>query len=434
MSLFTIAILGIALLLISLLLLKIPVGFALAMVGFLGFAYVINFKAAFAMLGTEVWSTFSSYGLTTIPLFILMGQVCFYAGLNKRLYNTAYVLMGGLRGGLAIATILACAGFSMISGSNTATAATMSAVALPEMRKYKYSDVLAASSVAVGGTLGALIPPSVVMMIIALQTGQSMGKIFSGGILIGLLLTLLLCLTVAVVCRIHPKWGPGGPKTTVKEKILALPGALDMIIIFALVMAGLFTGFFTPSEAGAAGAAAALLVSLATRRLTWQGFIKAVADTIRVSAMIFMLVLGGVIFGRFLAVTRLPYDMAQWAGDQAMPAVLILVIICLIYAIGGMLLDALALLIMTIPIFFPLADKLGYDPLWFAILVTLVTTMGAVTPPVAINAFVVAGMCPGLALEKLFKGIMYFIVAYLICIGLLIAFPGLATFIPSLVK
>ena len=434
MSLTFVAIAGIVLLLCSLLLLRVPVGFGMGIVGFIGFAYVVNFKAASGMLGTEVWGIFSSYGLTTIPLFILMGQICFHAGLNKRLYHTAYVLMGGIKGGLAIATILACAGFSMISGSNTATAATMSSVALPEMRKYNYSQVLAASSVAVGGTLGALIPPSVVMMIIALETGLSMGKVFCSGILVGALLTILLCLTIVAICRLHPTWGPGGPKTSLKEKLMALPGALDMLLIFALVMTGLFTGIFTPSEAGAAGAAIALLISLATRRLNWQGFRLAIYDTVRVSCMIFSLVLGGIIFGRFLAVTRLPYEMAQWVSGQDLPTGLILVIICIVYIIGGMLLDALALLVITIPIFFPLAEHLGIDQLWFAVLITLVTTMGAVTPPVAINVLVVSSMCPGLALDKLFRGVMYFILAYLVCIGIMTAFPGIATYVPALVK
>jgi len=433
MSLATIGILGILALMAILFILRMPVGFAMGIVGFVGFCTVINTKAALGMLGTELWQVFSSYGLTVIPLFIFMGQICFQCGVNKRLYKTAYAWTGQVRGGLAMSTILACAGFSAISGSNTATAATMSTVALPEMKKYKYNDVLSTGSVAVGATLGVVIPPSVVLIIIGLQTGQSIAKLFWASIIPGILLMLLFLATVLVICRRHPEWAPAGPKTTWGEKFKSLPGSIEMLVLFGLVMGGLFAGLFTPSEAGAAGSAIALLISLVSGQLTFKRFVGAVADTLRSACMIFMIVAGAVIFGRFLAVTRLPFEMAGWVTSLNIPHIVVILVICLIYVIGGAIMDALALLIITIPIFFPVAEAMGYDPMWFAVLVTIVTTMGAVTPPVGVTAFIVSSMAPTTPIQRIFKGIGYFMGAYILCIALLIVFPQLVLFLPTLI-
>ncbi len=433
MSLALIGVVGIVILLAALFLLRLPVGFAMGMVGFLGFWHVINLKAAMGMLGTEFWSVFSSYGLTVIPLFIFMGQICFYSGVNKRLFQTAYVWMGNVRGGLSMATILACAGFSAICGSNTATAATMSTVALPEMKKYKYHPSLSTSSVAVGATLGVVIPPSVVLLIIGLQTSQSIAKLFWGAIGPGIVLTLLFMLTVYLLCRFRPGWGPAGGKTSFREKLASLPGSIEMVILFVLVMGGLFAGFFTPSEAGAAGSCLAVLISLAGRKLTWGRFKSAVADTVRVSCMILMIVVGAVIFGRFLAITRLPFETADWVSSLALPPTAVILLICVIYIVGGMVMDALALLLITIPIFFPLAAALGYDPVWFAVLITVVTTMGAVTPPVGVNTFIVASMATGVTMSQVFKGVAFFLVSYVICILLMLFFPELVLFLPGLI-
>ncbi|BBD09434.1 TRAP transporter large permease [Desulfovibrio ferrophilus] len=431
MSLVTVGILGILALLAILFLLRMPVGFAMGIVGFIGFAHVINTKAAMGMLGTELWQVFSSYGLTVIPLFIFMGQICFQCGVNKRLYKAAYTWTGQVQGGLAMSTILACAGFSAISGSNTATAATMSTVALPEMKKYNYNDTLSTGAVSVGATLGVVIPPSVVLIIIGLQTGQSIAKLFWASIIPGMLLMLLFLLTVHVICRRHPDWAPAGPRTTWGEKIRSLPGSIEMLVLFGLVMGGLFAGLFTPSEAGAAGSAIALFISLVSRQLTWKRFVLAISDTLRTACMIFMIVAGAVLFGRFLAVTRLPFEMAGWVASLDIPNFVVILVICLIYIIGGAIMDALALLLITIPIFFPVAQAMGYDPMWFAVLVTIVTTMGAVTPPVGVTAFIVSSMAPGTPIQRIFKGISYFMVAYLICIGLLMLFPQLVLFLPA---
>ncbi|MGE4297429.1 MAG: TRAP transporter large permease [Desulfovibrionaceae bacterium] len=434
MSLITIGILGVVALLLLLFFLRMPVGFAMGLVGFVGFWKVINLQAALGMLGTEIWNVFSSYGLTVIPLFILMGQICFYAGVNKRLYQTAFAWLGHVRGGLSMATILACAGFSAISGSNTATAATMSTVALPEMHKYKYNPILSTSCVAVGATLGVVIPPSVVLLIIGLQTSQDIAKLFWGGVIPGLLLCLFFILTVTWLCHRHPDWGPAGPKTTWKEKFASLPGSIEMVVLFCLVMGGLFAGFFTPSEAGAAGSMLAIIISCIGRKLSWDGFKSAVFDTIRVSCMILMIVTGAVLFGRFLAVTRLPFEAADWVAALNVPHVVIIFALCAIYVLGGMIMDALALLLITIPIFFPLADAMGYDPLWFSVLITVVTTMGAVTPPVGVNTFIVASMATGVPMHKIFRGVSLFLFSYLACIGLMLLFPQIVLFLPSLIQ
>jgi tripartite ATP-independent transporter DctM subunit len=429
-----VGLIGIVVLLLMLFFLRMPVGFAMGIVGFLGFWHVINLKAALGMLGSEVWGVFSSYGLTVIPLFILMGQICFYSGVNKRLYQTAYAWMGQVRGGLSMATIMACAGFSAISGSNTATAATMSTVALPEMKKYGYNPILSTSSVAIGSTLGVLIPPSVVLIIIGLHTGQSIAKLFWGGVVPGLLLTVLFSLTVAVVCRLHPSWGPAGPPTSLGEKLRSLPGSIEMLVLFGLVMGGLFAGFFTPSEAGAAGSMLALLLSVATRKLSFRNFTLALADTVRVSCMVLVIVVGAVIFGKFLAVTRLPFAIADWTASLPLPDWTIILLVCAVYIVGGAVMDALALLLITIPIFFPVAQAMGYDPVWFGVLITLVTTMGAATPPVGVSLFVVSSMSRGVPMQQIFKGVTYFLFAYAALIVLMLIFPGIVLYLPGLIR
>jgi tripartite ATP-independent transporter DctM subunit len=431
MSLASAGLAGIVLLLAVLFIARMPVGFAMGVVGFGGLWYAKGLPVALGLLGDEVWGVFSSYGLTVIPLFILMGQVCFYAGVNKRLYNTAYVWMGPIRGGIAMATVLACAGFSAISGSNSATAATMSTVALPEMKKYRYNPILSTGAVASGATLGVVIPPSVVLIIIGLQTGVSIGKLFMGGVLPGVLLTGLFMGTIWYLCQRHPDWGPAGPRTTWTEKFTSLSGSIEMLVLFVLVMGGLFAGFFTPSEAGAAGAGLSILLSALRGRLRRDDLVRALMDTLRVASMIMVIVLGAVIFGRFLAVTRLPFEVAQWTADLSLPGWAIMLMICVIYAVGGAIMDALALLLITIPIFFPVAQGLGYDPLWFGVLITVVTTLGAITPPVGVSTFIVASMATGVPLSDVFKGVSYFMVAFAVCILLLLLFPGLVLWLPG---
>jgi len=411
-----------------------PVGFAMAIVGFCGFCYIISVKAGIGMLGTAIWGTFSKYGLTVIPLFILMGQVAFHSGVNEKLYHSAYKCIGQIRGGLALATITACAAFSAICGSNVATAATMTSVALPEMDKYKYEPMLSTGSIATGATLGCVIPPSVVLIIIGLNTGQSITKLFLGGLAAGVLLAVLLLGTVYILCSLHPGWGLSAKKTSFKEKLRSLPGALEMLILFLLIMLGLFFGFFTPTEAGATGAFFAILIGVVERRLSWKGFIASVFDTLRTSCMVMVVVAGAVIFGRFLTVTRIPFEIATWVSSLPMPGAVIMMIIFVIFIIGGAVMDALALLLITIPIFFPVAAKLGYDPIWFAVVITVLTTLGAVTPPVGVTAYVVGGMAKDVPLQVVFRGVTFFLPAYVICLLVLLFLPQIVTFLPNLMR
>jgi tripartite ATP-independent transporter DctM subunit len=434
MSQTMIGLLGIGVLMVFLFLTATPVSFALAIVGFFGFCCVVSFDAAVNMVGSVLWSTFSKYDLTVIPLFVLMGQIVFYSGINEKLYRTAYNWIGHIRGGIAMATVSACSLFAAICGSNTATAATMSTVALPQMKKYKYHPQLSTGSVAAGSTLGVVIPPSVVFILIGLSTEQSIVKLFYGGFGAGLVLTLLLVLNVYIVCSIKPNWGPVGDKVDFKTKIRSLSGTGEVILLFILILTGLYTGFFTPAEAGGAGAFLALVIAAIRKQMSIKQFVGAVKDTLRASCMVMMIVAGAMIFGKFLAVTRMPYNLADWVLTLAVPKIVIMMVIFGIYVIGGMIMDALALLIITIPIFFPVATSLGYDPLWFGVTITVITTFGAISPPVGAVTFVVAAMAKDVPMKEVYKGVSIFTPAYIVCIILLMLFPAIATYLPSLIK
>ena len=434
MSLTLIGIIGIFALLFILFVFGMPVGFTMGLVGFCGFSYVISLNAGFNMLATVTWDTFSKYGLTVIPLFIFMGQIAFYSGVNEKLYSAAFTWVGHIRGGIAMATILACSAFAAICGSNAATAATMTTVALPQMTKYKYEPMLSTGAIACGSTLGVVIPPSVVLIIIGLSTEQSIAKLFYGGLGAGILLALLLTITVYVLCSIYPEWGPVGKKTTFKEKIKSLAGAVEMLILFFIVMTGLYFGLFTPTEAGAIGSFFAVVIGVMQKNLSLDDFYNSIFDTLKISCMVIVIITGAMIFGRFLAITRIPFDIATWVIALPFSKLTIMAIIFLIYIIGGAVMDALALLLITIPIFFPVAIKLGYDPLWFGITITIVTTLGAVTPPVGATTYVVGGMAKDVPLEKVFKGVAYFLPAYIICVILMMLFPKVVLFLPNLLN
>lgn len=434
MSLTLIGILGILALLFILFVFGIPVGFAMGLVGFCGFSYVISLNAGFNMLASVTWDTFSKYGLTVIPLFIFMGQIAFYSGVNEKLYNAAYKWVGNIRGGIAMATVMACSAFAAICGSNAATAATMTTVALPQMNKYKYEPMLSTGAIACGSTLGVVIPPSVVLIIIGLSTEQSIAQLFYGGLGAGILLALLLTLTVYVLCTIYPEWGPVGKKTTLKEKFKSLAGAVEMLILFFVVMIGLYFGLFTPTEAGAIGSFFAVVIGVVQRNLSWNDFYNSIFDTLKISCMVIVIITGAMVFGRFLAITRIPFNIASWVVALPFSKLTIMAIIFLIYAIGGAVMDALALLLITIPIFFPVAVELGYDPVWFGVTITIVTTLGAVTPPVGATTYVVGGMAEDVPLERVFKGVAYFLPAYIICVILMILFPSVVLFLPGLLN
>ena len=429
-----VAIIGILLLLVALFVLGMPVGFAMAIVGFVGFSYVVSFQAALNIVGTDIWTTFSKYGLSVLPLFIYMGYIAFNSGIAERLYNTAYKWVGHWRGGLAIATVGADELFAAICGSNTATVATMGTVALPQMKKYNYDNLLSSGTVATGGTLGAIMPPSVALIIIGLQTEQSIIKLFLAGILPAVLLGLLFIVTIIVLCRINPKFGPAGPKASLKERIRSLSGVIEAIGIFVLVIGGLYAGIFTPTEAGGVGVFFTFITAIVNRKLAWKGFVESILDTLKISCMVFMLITGAIIFGRFLAVTRLPFIVAEFASGLPVSPYIILSVILFIYLLGGCFMDALGFLVLTIPIFFPLGVALGFDPIWYAIILTVVTTMGGYTPPVGVNMYIVKALAPEISFGTIFRSASFFFLACITCIIILIIFPQITLLIPNLAR
>jgi C4-dicarboxylate transporter, DctM subunit len=429
----TVGLIGLVLLIIVLFS-RMPVGFAMALVGVLGFSYVVSWNAGLRMLAKDFYSIFGSYSLTVVPLFILMGQVTFHAGISRRLFDTAYRFIGHLPGGLAIATVASCAGFAAICGSTNAAAATMATVALPEMKRYKYDMILGTGTVAAGGSLGILIPPSVIFIVYGILTEQSIGKLFVAGILPGILLSLLFVATIFIWVTINPAIAPRGPKATLREKIVSLKGVIETLVLFALVMGGLFLGFFTPTEAGAIGAGGAIILGMITGRLVWKGLIQALVESTRISCMVMVIVAGATMFGHFLAITRIPYALATWVSELPLPHWAIMAFIMFLYLVGGCFIDALALILLTIPIFFPVVMDMGYDPIWFGVIIVLVTQMGVITPPVGVNVYVVSGVVRDVPLETIFKGALPFLFALIFLALLLIPFPQIALFLPGLMR
>jgi len=432
MSPATTGIVGIGLL-VSLFLLRMPIAFAMALVGFVGFAYLTTPVAALGLLSHDIFESFSSYPLSVIPMFILMGTFAFASGISRRLYKTTYTWVGQLRGGLTIATVFACAGFGAICGSSTATAATMGLIALPEMKKYNYDDTLATGTVAAAGTLGILIPPSTVFIVYGIMTEQSIGKLFVSGILPGILLSIFFAATVALLCWRKPSIGPPGAPTSWKEKLRATTGIIETLILFLLAIGGLFLGWFSPTQAGAIGAGGALLIGLGRRELSLRSFFAAGKEGLRTSCMVIFIITGAIIFGHFMAVSRIPFMLAEWLGGLPIHPMAVMVVIIFIYLIGGCFMDSMALIVLTIPIFFPLVMKLGFDPIWFGVIIVLVGEMWVITPPVGVNVYVIKGISPDVPLETIFKGIFPFLAALIIVTIILMIFPQIATFLPSFI-
>ncbi len=430
-----IGIIGI-LLMLALFMTRMPVAYVMILIGYAGFSYMISGKGGLNLLSRSIYEAFSSYGLTTIPLFILMGQIAFNAGISRRLYDTAYKFLGSTRGGLAMATVSACTAFGAVCGSSPATAATMATVGLPEMKRYHYADPLATGAVASGGGLGMIMPPSVVLIVYGVLTEQSIGALFVAGILPALVMTLLFVIAIYIQCKTDINQGPPGERFTWKQKMKSLNGMIDTVAVFILVMGGLFFGLFTPTEAAAVGAAGVLAVSLIRRQLKWPGFVKSLYETLRTSCMVMFLIASAVVFGKFLAVTRIPFNIATWIGSIDLPPFVIMGTIVFVYLIGGCIMDAMALVMLTIPIFFPVVTNLGYDPIWFGVIIVLVTQMGVITPPVGINVYVVYGVAKSVVgevpLEAIFKGIFPFLIAIIFGIVIMTFFPQIILFLPNL--
>ncbi len=418
--------LGIALL-FALLASSMPVAFAMTLVGLAGFAVVVGAPAALNLLVTDYYDTFSSYGLTVIPLFVLMGQVAFHAGISRKLFASAQCWFGWLRGGLAMATVGACTAFGAICGSGPATAATMAAVALPEMRRYKYHPGFAAGTVAAGGSIGMIIPPSVVFIVYGVMTEQSIGKLFVAGIVPGLMIAALFMAAIRIVCRLRPGLAPPAAAATWRERFRSLSGAIEILLLFALVMGGMFAGWFTPTEAAAIGAAGSVALALASRKCSFRMLATAMDETLRTSCMVLAIVAGATVFGHFLQVTNVPAELASWMAGLPLPPWGIMLAVIFFYLVASMFLDALALVMLTIPIFYPVVVGLGYDPIWFGVIIVLVTQMGVITPPVGVNVYVVSGMDRGVSLQDVFKGALPFLAALVAAALLLVAFPGIAT-------
>lgn len=433
MTAIQIGILG-CLLLLVLLVASMPVAFAMAIVGLGAFAFLVNPQAALSMVTADLYETLSSYSLTVIPLFVFMGQICFHVGISRRLFNTAYVWLGALPGGLAMATVGACTAFGAICGSGPATAATMASVALPEMRRYGYSMELGGGAVAAGGSLGMLIPPSVVFIVYAIMTEQSIGKLFIAGVLPGLMIAAMFCACIYISCLRRPELGPAGPRTSLREKLASLVGVSETLILFAVVMGGMFLGYFTPTEAAAIGAAGSIAIAAVKRQLTWKMLTRSLLETARTSCMVLIIVAGAVMFGHFLARTGIPYALAAWLSHLPLPDFMIIGCIICFYLIAGCFVDALALVLLTVPIFSPVVAELGYDPIWFGVIIVVVTQMGVISPPVGVNVYVVSGMERDIPLGTVFRGALPFLWTLLLAAVILVMFPQISLYLPGLIK
>lgn len=417
-----------------LLLSRMPIGAVMALVGFAGFAYLANFDQALGLLRTVPYITFADYGLSVIPLFILMGSFCYFAGLSKDLYDTVHAWLGQLRGGLAMATVGACAGFAAVSGSSIATAATMGTVALPEMKRYKYDPALATGSVAAGGTIGILIPPSVVLILYGVITEQSIGKLFLAGFVPGVLEAVFYIVTIALLCKRNPLMGPPGPRTSIKEKFVSMKNTWVVMLLFVLVIGGLYLGVFSPTEAAGVGAFGAFVFGVARRKLSWGAFRGSLVEAAKTTAMIFVIIMGAMILGYFLAISQLPFRIADYISAMPVNRYIILVIVLVFYVFLGCVMDSLAIMLLVTPIFFPLMVTLGFNPIWFGILIVRVTEIGLITPPVGLNVYIIRGVAKDVPMQTIFRGIIPFLIADVCHVALLVAVPSLSLFLPSLMK
>lgn len=408
----------------------IEIAYAMAIVGFLGFCYLANPIAAMNLIAKDFFDVFSSYGLTVVPLFVLMGQIAFNAGIAKRLYDSTYKFVGHVPGGLAMATVAGATAFKAICGSTIATAATFAVVAIPEMDRYSYSKKLSTGVVAVVGTLGSLIPPSVFIILLGIITEQSIGKLFLAGIFPGLLIAFFFIVVIYGWCKMNPALGPKGESFPWKERIKSLPELIWVVLIFVIVVFGLVWGFFTPTEAGSMGTLAVLLLSLAKKDITWANFLKSIAESLNTACMVLTLIAGSTVFGHFLAVSKIPIMAADFAIGLPYPRALIMVVIAFIYLLGGSFMEDLAFVIIATPIFYPIAVKLGYDPMWFCIFIGIVQMIGIVIPPVAINVFVVKNISK-VPLATIYQGVTPFLISIVVGAIFLFLFPQIALWLPS---
>jgi C4-dicarboxylate transporter, DctM subunit len=417
--------------LLMLFLTGIELGFAMAIVGFVGFGILKGFGSAYNLVAVDLFDVFTTYGFTVIPLFVLMGQIAFNAGIARRLYDAAYKFIGHIPGGLAMATVVGATSFKAICGSSPATAATFASVAVPEMDRYGYAKKLSTGIVASVGTLGILIPPSVTLIIFGIITEQSIARLFMAGILPGLLTAFFFMVIIYGWCKINPLIGPKGERSSWSARLKSLPEVLLVVAIFLVLVIGLMNGFFTPTEAGSVGTMAVLILSVAKKDINLKGYIKSLLESLRTACMVLMLIAGSTILGHFLAVTKIPIFAADWVSGLPINRYVIMILISLIYQMGGSFIDDLAFMILATPIFYPVAIKLGFDPLWFAMLVGLTVMIGVVIPPVASNVFVVKNITK-VPMGVIYSGVYPFLISIIVVTILLFIFPGMATLLPNL--
>jgi C4-dicarboxylate transporter, DctM subunit len=419
------------LVLIALLLLKMWIGAAMAVVGFVGYAIIRGIPSSFAMVSQIPFSTINYYPLTTIPLFVFMGVVLFHTGVGKDLYESAYAWVGELKGGLAMATVIACAFFGAITGVSAPALVTMGKVAVPTMEKYGYKDTLIYGCIVCSGTLAILIPPSIPFIIYGILTENSIGKLFMAGVVPGVLLSVLFILTIAFMAWRNPKVAPAGPKTTAKQKLISIKGVWATVALFLLVLGGIYGGIFTPTEAGAIGAFGSIIIGLVQRRLTTKNLLASMIEAAQTTAMILFLIVGAYIMMKFLAVSRLPQALGLYIGGLDVSPVVIMLMLIVLYVVLGMFLDIMSAVIITIPVVYPIVMHMGFDPIWFGVIIILLVQMGLVTPPVGLDAFILGGAL-NVPLNVIFRGAVPFLIADVVCILIILFVPEIALFLPRM--
>jgi C4-dicarboxylate transporter, DctM subunit len=415
-------------------LLRVPLAFAMGLVGVAGIGLTRGWQPALASTAQVVYETGFAYTLSVIPLFILMGNFVARAGLAHELFQAAYAFIGHRRGGLAHATILACAGFGAVCGSSIATAATMSKVAYPSMKKLGYSASLSTGVMAAGGTLGIMIPPSTIMVIYGIVTETHIGKLFAAGVLPGLLTAALLMLAVVLITARDPEHAPPGARTPWPARWAALRGIWGVLVLMAVVLGGIYGGLFTATEGAGIGAAGAFFFALARRTLGWRVLLDVLVESARTTAMLFTLLIAATIFANFVNFTTMPGDLREWITHLGLSPVMIVTAMMLIYVVLGTVMEELTMVLLTIPLFFPIVTGLGFDPVWFGVLIVMVVQIGLISPPVGMNLFVINALLPGVGLARIFRGCWPFVAMLVLVLGLLIAFPQLSLWLPSLMN
>lgn len=419
--------------LVVLLFIGIPVSSSMGIVGTVGIILLLTPQAAVTKMSIVPFETLSAYNYAVLPMFIMMAQVIAHTGVGEALYTAFYRLVGRFRGGLAMATIIACGIFSAISASVIATAMTIGMIALPEMQKRGYGNKLATGSIAAGGTLGVMIPPSGILIFYGIMTSQNITKLFMAGVIPGILTIAVFCLIIFIICRRHPEEGPASPKFSGKEMLQGLLGCIDILILIVLSLGGMFIGWFTPSEAGAIGAAGALLLTFLRRKLTLKAFIKSIKGTLENAGMLYFILIGGQIMNYFMSVSGLPSALVNLVERLNLGATPVIILCIVIYLFLGCFMDGLPMILLTIPVLFPMIQAVGVDPIWFGIIATFCLQMAVLTPPVGINVYVVKGLDDRVPIWTVFKGAMPFLIGQIICIIILFIFPQLVTWLPSLV-